>query len=211
MSSISIIGTGGMASALANVASHAGHTVEIVGRDLAKAERLAKRIGNGAFAGEFGTPLAGDIVILAVPYQAALSVVVLYGEALADKILIDITNPVGTDLKSFVTPDDSFGAGEIATIAPTSAHIVKAFNTQFSDVLAAGSFEGLPLDVFIAGDNASAKSEVTAFIKSLKMRPMDIGSLSMARALEHVCLLSLGLMTHSIKNTHFAIGVSLPG
>lgn len=211
MSSISIIGTGGMALALASVASLAGHTVEIVSRDLAKAERLAQRIGNGAFAGEFGTPPAGDIVILAVPYQAALSVVVRYGEALADKILIDITNPVGADLKSFVTPDDSFGAGEIAIIATTSAHIVKAFNTQFSDVLAAGSFEGVPLDVFIAGDDASAKSEVTAFIKSLKMRPMDIGSLSMARALEHVCLLSLGLMTHSIKNTHLAIGVSLPG
>lgn len=211
MSSISIIGTGGMASALASVASLAGHTVEIVSRDLAKAERLAQRIGNGAFAGVFGTPPAGDIVVLAVPYQAALNLVVLYGEALADKTLIDITNPVGTDLKSFVTPGDSFGAGEIAKIAPTSAHIVKAFNTQFSDVLAAGSFEGLPLDVFIAGDDTSAKSQVTAFIKSLKMRAMDIGSLSMARALEHVCLLSLGLMNHSINNTHFAIGVSLPG
>jgi len=33
----------------------------------------------------------------------------------------------------------------------------------------------------------------------------------MARTLEHVCLLSLGLLAHAIKHTNFSIGVSLPG
>jgi hypothetical protein len=33
----------------------------------------------------------------------------------------------------------------------------------------------------------------------------------MARTLEHVCLLSLGLVAHSVKNTNFSIGVSLLG
>ncbi len=32
-----------------------------------------------------------------------------------------------------------------------------------------------------------------------------------ARALEHVCLLSLGLLKHSVKHPNFAIGVSLLG
>jgi hypothetical protein len=33
----------------------------------------------------------------------------------------------------------------------------------------------------------------------------------MARTLEHACLLSLGLLTHSVKHTNFSIGVSLLG
>jgi hypothetical protein len=39
---------------------------------------------------------------------------------------------------------------------------------------------------------------------------MDTGLLPMARTLEHVCLLSLGLLAHSIKHTNFSIGVSFP-
>jgi hypothetical protein len=40
---------------------------------------------------------------------------------------------------------------------------------------------------------------------------MDVGPLLMARTLEHACLLSLGLIAHSVKHSHFSIGVSLFG
>jgi hypothetical protein len=40
---------------------------------------------------------------------------------------------------------------------------------------------------------------------------MDTGPLPMARTLEYACLLSLGLLAHSVKHTSFSIGVSLPG
>ncbi|PQP04405.1 dinucleotide-binding-like protein [Pseudomonas frederiksbergensis] len=104
-----------------------------------------------------------------------------------------------------------FGAQEIAKAAPADAEVIKAFNTHFSHVLAAGPVEGHPLDVFIAGDDAQAKARVSAFIESLGLRPMDTGPLLMARTLEHACLLSLGLIAHSVKHTHFSIGVSLLG
>jgi 8-hydroxy-5-deazaflavin:NADPH oxidoreductase len=138
-------------------------------------------------------------------------VVKQYGEALAGKVLVDITNAVASDHTSFVTPGDSFGAQEIAKAAPVDAKVVKAFNTPFSHVLAAGPAEGHPLDVFIAGDDAQAKARVSAFIESIGLRPMDTGPLPMARTLEHACLLSLGLLTHSVKHTNFSIGVSLLG
>jgi len=211
MSTISIIGSGGMAAAIAGLAAKAGHTVEVMSRDAAKARALAEQVGVGATTGTFGAAPVGDIVILAVPYAAVLDVVKQYGEKLAGKLLVDITNPVAADLTRFVTPDDSFGAQEIAKAAPADAAIVKAFNTLFSHVLAAGLFLGHRLDVFIAGDDAQAKARVAAFIESLGLRPMDTGLLPMARTLEHVCLLSLGLLGHSIKHTNFSIGVSLPG
>jgi predicted dinucleotide-binding enzyme len=208
MSTISIIGSGGMAAAIGGLAAKAGHTVEVMSRNAAKARTLAEQFGAGATTGTFGATPAGHIVILAVPYSAVLDVVKQYGEALAGKLLVDITNPVGSDLTSFVTPEGSFGAREIAKAAPADAQVVKAFNTQFSHVLAAGPGEGHPLDVFLAGDDAQAKARVTAFVESLGLRPMDVGPLPMARTLEHVCLLSLGLMTHSVKHTNFAIGLS---
>ena len=211
MSTISIIGSGAMAAAIGGLAARAGHTVEVMSRDSAKARALAEQFGADATAGTFGTTPAGDIVILAVPYSAVLDVVKQYGEGLAGKLLVDITNPVASDHMSFATPEDSFGAQEIAKAAPADADVVKAFNTQFSRVLAAGPTEGHTLDVFIAGDDAEAKARVSAFVESLGLRPMDTGPLPMARTLEHVCLLSLGLVAHSIKHTNFSIGVSLLG
>jgi predicted dinucleotide-binding enzyme len=208
MSSISIIGTGNMASALAERALAGGNAVEIVSRDPAKAKELAAALG-GATVGTAGAAPAGDIVILAVPYASAAAVVSEYGDALHGKVVIDITNPISPDFRGFVTPDGSSGAQEIAKAAPAGAHVVKAFNTLFSNVLAEGPAEGRPLDVFIAGDDAQAKARVSAFVESLGLRPFDTGQLPMARALENAALLQLGLVAHSIKHTNFFLGVSI--
>lgn len=210
MSTISIIGSGGMAAAIGTLAARAGHTVEVSSRDTANAQTLAEQIGAGTAVGTFGATPLGEIVVLAVPYSAVIDVVRQYGDALAGKILVDITNPVAADMKSFVTPAGSFGAREIARAAPADAQVIKAFNTLFSHVLARGPIQGHPLDVFIAGDDAQAKARVSAFIESLGLRPMDTGDLFMARALEHMCLLSLSVMVHAVQHTNFAIGVSLP-
>jgi predicted dinucleotide-binding enzyme len=211
MSTISVIGGGGMAAAIGGLAAEAGHVVEVMARNAAKSRALAEQIGSGATAGTFGHAPAGDLVILAVPYSAVLDVVKQYGDALAAKLLVDITNPINAAFTDFVTPQDSFGAREIAKVAPADADIVKAFNTQFSHVLAAGPVEGLPLDVFLAGDDADAKAVVSAFIESLGLRPLDAGPLIMARPLEHIALLTLGLVAHAIPHTNFSLGVSLPG
>ena len=211
MNTISIIGSGGMSAAIAGLAAKAGHMVEVIGRDAAKARALAQQLGAGATTATFGTTPAGDIVILAVPYSAVLDVVKQYGDKLTGKLLVDITNPVASDHMSFVTPGDSSGAQEIARAAPANVEIVKAFNTLFSHALAASPVEGQPLNVFIAGDDAQAKARVSVFIESLGLRPMDTGKLPMARALEHACLLSLGLLAHSIKHTNFSIGISRLG
>ena len=208
MSSISIIGSGNMASTLAHRALAGGNAVEIIGRDPAKATEAAAALA-GATAGTAGSAPAGDIVILAVPYDSAAAVVGEYGDALEGKVIVDITNPITPDATGFVTPEGSSGAQEIAKAAPAGAHVVKAFNTLFSHVLAAGSAEGRPLDVFIAGDDEQAKADVSAFIESLGLRPLDAGELPMARALENVGLLEISLVTHSVKHTNFALGVSI--
>ncbi|MFI5930602.1 NADPH-dependent F420 reductase [Actinoplanes sp. NPDC051494] len=204
MSSISIIGPGDMAGALAGRALAGGNSVEIIGRDPARAAALAATL-DGATVGVPGATPAGDIVVLAMPYAGAAAAVSAYGNALHGKVIIDISNPVDAGLTGFVTPGNSSGAQEIAKAAPAGAPVVKAFNTVFSHVLAAGD---RPLDVFLAGDDTQAKAHVSAFIESMGLRPLDAGPLSMARALENLGLLQLGLVTHSVKHTNFFVGVT---
>ena len=48
MSIIGIIGSGGMAAAIGGLAAKAGHTVEVMSRDAAKARALAEQVGAGA-------------------------------------------------------------------------------------------------------------------------------------------------------------------
>lgn len=204
MTSISIIGSGNMGSAIGALALKGGNTVEIVGRDAAKAAALAAALGDGATAGTWGAPPSGDIVILAVLFDSAVPIVSQYGDALAAKIIIDITNPFNATATGLAIPDDTSIAQMIAKAAPASTRVVKAFNTIFRDVLAAGG----PLDVFMAGDDVPAKASVSAFIKSLGLSPWDAGDLTMAHWLEGAGLLSVGLAGHG-AGFNFSLGVNL--
>jgi 8-hydroxy-5-deazaflavin:NADPH oxidoreductase len=203
--SFSFIGLGGMSRAIGGRSVEGGNAVEVIGRDAAKAKDLAAALG-GATAGTFGTTPAGDIVILAVPYTSAVPVVARYGDALAGKVIIDISNTFNADATGLVTPEGTSGAQEIAKAAPASAHVVKAFNTVFGHVLA----QGRPLDVLFAGDDARVKASVSAFIESLGLRPLDAGGLEMARWLEGAGLLMMGLARHGVGNFNFTLGVNLP-
>ena len=205
MSSISIIGSGNMASAIGALALKGANTVEIIGRDQAKAAALASALGNGATAGTWGAAPAGEIVILAVMFDSAVPVVSQYGDALAGKIIVDITNPFNASGTGLAIPHDTSIAQMVAEAAPAGAHVVKAFNTLFRDVLAAGG----PLDVFIAGDDAQAKASASAFIESLGLRPQDTGDLSMAHWLEGAGLLSVGLANHGVGDLNFSLGVNV--
>ena len=205
MSSISIVGSGNMASAIGALAVKGGNAVEVLSRDSAKAAALASALGNGATAGTWGAAPTGDIVILAVLFDSAVPIVRQYGDALAGKIIVDITNPFDSSGTGLATPGDTSIAQMVAKVAPESARVVKAFNTLFRDVLAAGG----PLDVFMAGDDAHAKASMSVFIESLGLRPLDVGLLPMARVLENAGLLQMGLMSHAVKHTNFALGISV--
>src|ERR1700732_3596034 len=104
MSTISIIGSGGMATAISGRIAKAGHTVEVLSRDPAKARALADKLSAGATTGTYAAAPAGGIVILGVPDGSGAGGVADYGDALEGKLIIDITNPVAPDLSGLVTP-----------------------------------------------------------------------------------------------------------
>jgi len=192
-----------MARAIGALAVAGGNTVEILGRDQSKAADLARALGGSATTGEWGAVPAGDIVIVALLYASVVPVVAHYGDALAGKVIVEISNPFNSAADGLAHGEDTSIAQEVAKAAPASASVVKAFNTIFRHVLE----KGRPV-VFIAGDDAQAKAGVAAFIESLGLRPLDVGGLKMAHWLEGAALVEMGLARHGVGNWDLALGVT---
>ena len=205
MTTISIIGSGNMATAIGTRAAKRGHAVEIISRHTAKAQALADRLGNGATVAEFGARPAGDIVIVAVLHAGAVDVVAHYGEALAGKILVDITNPFNADGTGLVSSPGNSMSEQIAAAAPEGASVVKAFNTIFGGVLA----DDQPVDAFFAGGSPEAKTRVSEFLASLDLRPLDAGGLEMAHALEWAGIVLVGVARNG-AGFDVALGAARP-
>lgn len=205
MTSITIIGTGGMATAIAGRAAQAGHSIEVLSRDTVTAQAFADRLGIQAKVGAHGSVPTGDLVVLAVPYAVAATVLDSYGNALQGKTIVDITNPYSPDPAVEVTPAGSSGAQEITKLLPAGTPVVKAFNTIIGQVLTRGD----RLDTFLASDDAEAKARVAEFVTSLGLRSFDVGGIAMAGALEATSSLLIGLAQNGIGSFEFALHVDL--
>jgi predicted dinucleotide-binding enzyme len=184
MSDITIIGSGNMARGIGTRAVAAGRSLQILDRDPAKAEALAAELGDAVTAGAIDGASLGDIVVLALPFDAAKEVIAALGAVLDGTTVIDITNPVDfATFDSLVVAPGSSAAEELAALAP-AANFVKAFNTTFAGTLIEGTIDGLPLDVFVASDSEDAKAAVVSFVTDAGLRPIDVGPLRRARELE---------------------------
>ncbi len=210
---ITIIGTGNMGRGIGTRALAGGNNVTLVGHRPGEAENLAAELQGAAQGGASvraapaGAPLADDVIVLAVPYTAAASVVQRYGDQLAGKIVVDITNPVDFSTMSPAVAPGTSGAEEIAKGVPAGTNVVKAFNTTFAGTLVAGQVAGQPLDVFIAGDDAEAKASISQLVASAGLRAVDVGPLQRARQLEALGLLHM--VVQSTLGTGFGSAVKI--
>ena len=123
MSNISIIGAGNMARTIGARAVAGGNTVEVMARDQSKAADLARALGGSATTGEWGAVPAGDIVIVALLYASVVPVVAQYGDALAGKVIVDISNPFNSAADGLAHGEDTSIAQEVAKAAPASASV----------------------------------------------------------------------------------------
>jgi 8-hydroxy-5-deazaflavin:NADPH oxidoreductase len=189
---ITIIGTGNMARGIATRALAGGHTVTILGTEAAKAEALAGELSGDVRTGTVGDPLSGDVVIPAVWYHALGDVLSRYGDQLAGKVLVDITNPVDPESFEPLTVEAGSSAQETAQKA-SGARVVKAFNTTFAGTLVAGDVSGQQLDVFVASDDDGAKDAVRRLAEDGGLRVIDAGPLAHARQIEGLGYLHMAI------------------
>jgi len=177
MSLITIIGAGNMGQAIAKVVTTGGNTAELLDRS------------------DAGKPLTGDIVVLALPYSAVADVLAAYGDQLAGKVVVDVTNPLDPQtFDSLTVPADSSAAARIAVELPRS-RVIKAFNTTFAATLASGTVGDKSTTVLIAGDDAEAKSLLADVVTAGGLRAIDAGGLRRARELEALGFLQITLAT----------------
>ena len=188
---VSIIGTGNMARGIASRALAGGHAVTLLGREPGKAEALAGDLTGDVRAGTVGDPL-GDVVVLAIPYDAVDDVLDTYRGQLDGKVVVDITNPVDFATFTPLAVEAGSAAAEIAEKA-SGAKVAKAFNTTFAGTLREGSVAGQPLDVLIASDDEDAKRAVTQLAEDGGLRGVDAGPLARAHELEAVGYLHMAL------------------
>lgn len=190
MSTVTVIGTGNMGTQIAGLASKGGAQVQVLDRHLEKAQALADTIG--ATAGVVGDAVTGELVVLAVPYPAVAELIGTYGDQLAGRVVVDITNPVDfATFDSLVVPAGSSATEQVAAALPSSS-VLKAFNTNFAGTLASGTVGDAATTVLVAGDDADAKARFTEVFGSA-VAVVDAGSLRRAHELEAVGFLQMTL------------------
>ncbi len=193
---IAIIGSGNVGKALAKSGVKAGHTVTMTATSAEKATEAAKASGAHAAQSNQEAVKDADLVIVAVPYDKLGEVFRGLGTAVDGKIVIDATNHVNAQNPGEVLGTTS-NAEEIQKRHP-KVRVVKALNYAFASRMAEPSVDGTHLDGFVAGDDQAAKDTVLDFVKSIGFRPIDVGPLVMARALEAMALL---IITLQIRNS----------
>lgn len=191
MVAVTVIGPGSIGSAVAAIAARGGAAVQVLGRTEAKARPIAEPLG--ASFGAVGDVLTGDIVVLAVPFDAVEEILGQYHTAFAGRVVVDVSNPV--DFASFdglVVPAHSSAAQMMQSTVP-DARVVKAFNTNLAATLHSGVIADQTTAVLVAGDDAAAKEALLEVVRAAGLRGVDAGSLKRARELEAVGFLQLTL------------------
>ncbi len=190
---IAIIGAGSIGSGLATVLARAGIKVTLGGRDVGKTKAVAKAIGANVSAATLKEAAASaQTVFLAVPYLEAGSALSAAGD-LGGKVIVDVTNPLTPDYMGLTLGHSTSAAEEIQKLVP-DAKVVKAFNTVFAQIYAAGArINGTAVPVFIAGDDAAATHDVELIARQAGFAPVQVGALRLARYLEPLAGLNIAL------------------
>ena len=180
---VAVIGSGKMGSEFARLLASKGFDVAIGNKNPEKAVAVAKDIGAKAKGGSTKDAVGqADIIILAVKYEDAGEALKAAGD-LTNKVVIDISNPITADFKGITIGHSTSASEEIQKLAP-GAKVVKAFNTIFAELLPTESRKGRKVQVFIAGDDETAKATVSNLVKALEFEPVEYGTLYNSRFLE---------------------------
>lgn len=190
---VGVLGSGPVAQVLAAGFKKHGYQVKVGSRDPAKLAGFTaeKGIAAGSLA---DTAAFGEILVLAVHGTGALDALKQAGAAtLAGKVVIDATNPIAQEppengvIRFFTGPNDSLM--ERLQAAFPATRLVKAWNSVGNAFMVNPSFPGGPPTMFICGNDAGAKAEVSAVLEQFGWSAKDMGVVTSARAIEPLCQL----------------------
>jgi predicted dinucleotide-binding enzyme len=198
---IGVLGTGSVGNTLATKFAALGHEVLMGARDAKnpKAAAWVQAAGAKASAGTFADAAAfGEIVFNCTNGAGSLDALAAAGaENLRGKILVDVTNPLdssrGMPPSLFTGSNDSLG--ERIQKAFPDTRVVKALHTVNAAVMVDPKKVPGVSDIFVCGNDAAAKAEVTRILKEWLGWPVvvDLGDITAARGTEAYVLLWIRL------------------
>jgi len=175
---IGVIGAGGIGQAFASQVAKAGYEVIVSNsRGPESLAQVVSQLGSRAKAGTRQDAARADVVVLAVQWPQVPEA--LSGLPAWDgRILIDATNPVVQPGFRLADLDGSTSSEIVASLAP-GARVVKVANTLVRAMLAADPKQaGGRRVLFMSGDDAAAKADVSAILEKAGFAIIDLGGLA---------------------------------
>lgn len=208
---IGVVGSGDVGRVLGSGLAALGHDVKLGTRDprSEKAQAWVGKSGTHATSGTFEEAATfAEVAILATSWDGTENAVKLAGAAnFSGKVVIDATNPLdfsaGAPPRLALGHDDS-GGEQVQRWLP-DARVVKAFNIVGNAHMVKPQFPGGPPDMFICGNDASAKKTVEEICAALGWPVSDLGGIEGARYLEPLAMVWIihgfrsGTWNHAFK------------
>lgn len=193
---VGVLGSGVVGRTLAAGFLKHGHRVFLGTRD-PQAEDVTSWAANtpGGETGTFSEAAQfGELLVISVLGRVVENVIKLAGpENFRGKTLIDTTNPISDGppvdgvLEYFTEQNHSLG--ERIQRALPEAKVVKAFSSVGAARMVNPHFEQGTPTMFLCGNDAQAKAQVSEIIRQFGWEAFDLGSMVAARALEPLCML----------------------
>lgn len=190
MTNVAIIGLGNMGKGIAK--RLAGKTnLMLASRHTETTRSFAATLPAGPEVLEIDAAISrADVVILALPYEAALEI--SQKPSLAGKVVVDLTNPVKPDFSGLTIGHTTSAAEEIQAAA-SSAKVVKAYNTVFAGLFDLPAADTANVPVFLAGNDEAAVATVEQLVQASGFAAEKTGGLDAARLIEPVAMLNIRL------------------
>jgi predicted dinucleotide-binding enzyme len=192
---IGILGSGVVGQILGSGFIRHSYQVMVGTRSPGKLAEWKAKAGENGRVGSFAEAAAfGKILVLAVKGAAAEETLkAAGGENLSGKAIIDATNPLADSppengVLRFFTSLDSSLMERLQSAFP-DAHFVKAFNSVGNALMVNPDFGGIKPTMFICGNDAGAKQEVSGILDLFGFEVEDMGGAQAARAIEPLCIL----------------------
>jgi predicted dinucleotide-binding enzyme len=175
-----ILGAGNIGRTVARHLVNAGYSVILSNsRGPASLHALADELGPNARAGILEEAARAEIVVLSLPWLQLPNVLSKL-PSWDNRIVIDATNHFIASAPEFVLANlGGKGSSEVVAGYLPGARVVKAFNTLYFKILEADPKTANGRRVlFISGDDADAKKEVSGAIETIGFAVIDLGALA---------------------------------
>ena len=204
-------GTGPAGRGVAIRLASAGYDVVLGSRDAERAVTTAAQMaprGSGLLSGASNEDAAAcDVVVVATPWDSAVSTVKELREVLKAKVVISMVNALqkqGRELVPLILPRGSM-VGEIAAALPDS------FVTGAFHHLPAAQMEDLDSDleasVVVFGDNAGARTTTVDLVNAMAgLTAVEAGSAALGGAVENFTAVCISINIRHRAHSYVRIG-----